>query len=91
MWREGETSVKAGVRPSHLKGVSNLRIHLVCYFLRNVSSKAGFVVDAWSMRQVILSGRKGVDNVICNKNEACFTSRGWSEVVVGNGVTQTKG
>lgn len=30
---------------------------------------------------MILSERKGVDDIICSKREACFTSREWNEIM----------
>jgi len=36
---------------------------------------------------MILSVRRGVDDVICSNSEACFTSREWNEMMERGGVT----
>jgi hypothetical protein len=56
-------------------------------------AKLASVLDAWSaeVMEMILSGRKGVDVIICTKSEAWFTSREWSEIMERDGVAFEEG
>ena len=51
-------------------------------------AKLASAIDARSVEvgEMILNGRKGVDDVICSKSEVCFASREWNEIMERDGV-----
>lgn len=82
----------ARVRDSLLKGVGKrttpANAFALLFAAEHALGKLASVIDAWSVevREMILSGRKGIDDVICNKSEACFGSREWNEIMERDGV-----
>jgi len=85
-------SLPAKVRESLLKGVGKrttpANAFALLFAAEHALAKLASVIDAWSIevREMILNGRKGVDDVICSKGEACFTSREWNEIMERDGV-----
>ena len=45
------------------------------------------VIDPWgdTVREMIETGRRAVDEVLCNQAEACFTQSEWLEIVENDG------
>ena len=50
--------------------------------------KLGVVIEPWGdiSREMILSARKTIDEVLCKESEACFNSDEWMELMEGDGV-----
>jgi hypothetical protein len=82
----------AKVRESLLKGVGKrttpANAFALLFAAEHALSKLASVIDSWSaeVREMILSERKGLDDIICSKSEACFTSREWNEIMERDGV-----
>lgn len=80
------------VRETLLKGVGKRttppNAFALLFAAEHALAKLASVIDAWSaeVKEIILTGRRGVDDVICGKSEACFTSREWSEIMERDGV-----
>ena len=41
------------------------------------------VIDAWAaeVKEMVLTARKTIDELVCNQSEACFSSRDWNEIM----------
>jgi hypothetical protein len=50
--------------------------------------KLGVVIEPWGdiSREIIMSARKTIDEVLCKESEACFNSEEWVELMEGDGV-----
>lgn len=80
------------VRESLLKGVGKrttpANALALLFAAEHALAKLAAVIDAWvgEVQDMILAGRKGVDDVMCGKSEACFNSREWGEIMERDGV-----
>ena len=45
-------------------------------------------IDAWAdtAREMILSARKVIDEILCVRSEECFERKEWVEILEGDGV-----
>jgi len=50
--------------------------------------KLNAVIDAWAdtVREMILSARKVIDEILCVRSEECFEREEWVEILEGDGV-----
>ena len=80
--------VKEGLLKGVGKRTTPANAFALLFAAEHALAKLASVIDAWSaeVREMILTGRKGVDDIVCNKSEACFTSREWSEIMERDGV-----
>jgi hypothetical protein len=51
-------------------------------------TKLNPVIDAWAamVREMILTGRRGIDETLCSKSEECFAHPDWLELMETDGV-----
>ena len=78
-------------RDSLLKGLSKrttpLNIFPLLFAAQHAMEKLNAVIDAWAdtSREMILSARKVIDEVLCVRAEECFERAEWVEILEGDG------
>ncbi|KAF9456177.1 hypothetical protein BDZ94DRAFT_1327146 [Collybia nuda] len=80
------------IRESLLKGVGKrttpANALALLFAAEHALAKLAAVIDAWSgeVQDMVLTARKGIDDVICAKSEACFGERDWEEIMERDGI-----
>ena len=78
-------------RDSLLKGLSKrttpLNIFALIFAAQHAMDRLNRVIDAWAdiSREMILSARKVIDEVLCTRAEECFEGADWVEILEGDG------
>ncbi|RDB30179.1 hypothetical protein Hypma_012352 [Hypsizygus marmoreus] len=80
------------LRESLLKGVGKRTTPVNAFSLlfaaEHAMGRLGAIIDPWAdeVREMVLVGRRGVDEIICGQPEACFAGREWGEIMERDGV-----
>lgn len=80
------------LRENLLKGVGKRttpqNVFALLFAAEHALAKARPMIDAWVdvVREMLLAGRKGIDEQLCEKGEACFAQREWMEMMENDGV-----
>jgi hypothetical protein len=83
--------LKKSVIP-YSKGLSKrttpLNIFVLLFAAQHAMDKLNAVIDAWAdtVREMILSARKVIDEILCVRSEECFEREEWVEILEGDGV-----
>jgi BTB/POZ domain len=86
------SSLPIKIRDSILRGLAKrttpLNIFPLLFAAEHGLSKLGIVIEPWGdiSREMILSARKTIDEVLCKESEACFNSEEWMELMEADGV-----
>jgi hypothetical protein len=84
-------SLNHKLRESLLKGVSKRttpqNVFPLLFAAEHALLKLASNIDSWAdvVRDMILTGRKHVDEIICKESEAAFSSDEWMEIMVSDG------
>lgn len=79
------------MRDSLLKGVGKrttpINVFALLFAAEHAMNKLNAVIDAWAdvVREMILTARKGIDEVICSQSETCFAQADWLDLMEGDG------
>lgn len=80
------------LRESLLKGVGKRTtpanaLALLCA-AEHALGRLAAVIDAWAgeVREMVLVGRRTVDELVCEKSEECFSERDWNEIMERDGI-----
>ncbi|KIL58305.1 hypothetical protein M378DRAFT_181318 [Amanita muscaria Koide BX008] len=85
-------SLPQKLRESVLKGVGKRttpeNVFPLLFAAEHALVKLNPVIDPWAdiVREMIESGRRGIDEVLCNHPEACFSQHDWLEIMENDGV-----
>ena len=85
-------SLPQKIRDSLLKGVGKrttpLNVFALLFAAEHAMTKLNPVIDAWAdmVREMILTGRRGIDETLCSKSEECFAHPDWLELMETDGV-----
>ncbi|KAL1734269.1 hypothetical protein EV714DRAFT_245112 [Schizophyllum commune] len=80
------------LRENLLKGVGKRttpqNVFALLFAVEHALGKAKSMIDAWVdiVREMLLAGRKVIDELLCEKGEACFAQREWMEMMENDGV-----
>ena len=86
------SSLPLKIRESILRGLGKrtrpLNIFPLLFAAEHGLGKLGVVIEPWGdiSREMILSARKTIDEVLCKESEACFNSEEWMELMEADGV-----
>ena len=86
------SSLPLKIRDSILRGLAKrtrpLNVFPLLFAAEHGLGKLGVVIEPWGdiSREMILSARKTIDEVLCKESEACFNSDEWMELMEGDGV-----
>ena len=86
------SSLPLKIRDTILRGLAKrttpLNIFPLLFAAEHGLSKLGVVIEPWGdiSREMILSARKTIDEVLCKESEACFNSEEWMELMEADGV-----
>ena len=86
------SSLPLKIRESILRGLGKrtrpLNVFPLLFAAEHGLSKLGVVIEPWGdiSREMILSARKTIDDVLCKESEACFNSDEWMELMEADGV-----
>ena len=86
------SSLPLKIRETILRGLSKrttpLNIFPLLFAAEHGLGKLGVVIEPWGdiSREMILSARKTIDEVLCKESEACFNSEEWMELMEADGV-----
>ncbi|KAG5642183.1 hypothetical protein DXG03_003446 [Asterophora parasitica] len=84
-------ALSSKLRDSLLKGVGKrttpANAFPLLFAAEHALGRLGAVVDAWAgdVRDMVLAGRKVVDEVVCGQSEACFGSSEWNQIMERDG------
>ena len=80
------------IRETILRGLAKrtrpLNVFPLLFAAEHGLGKLGVVIEPWGdiSREMILSARKTIDDVLCKESEACFNSEEWMELMEADGV-----
>ena len=86
------SSLPLKTRDTILRGLGKrttpLNIFPLLFAAEHGLSKLGVVIEPWGdiSREMIMSARKTIDEVLCKESEACFNSEEWMELMEADGV-----
>jgi BTB/POZ domain len=86
------SSLPLKIRESLLRGLAKrtrpLNVFPLLFAAEHGLGKLGVVIEPWGdiSREMIMSARKTIDEVLCKESEACFNSEEWMELMECDGV-----
>ena len=85
-------SLPLKIRETILKGLSKrttpLNLFPLLFAAEHALGKLGVVIEPWGdiSREMVMTARRTMDEVLCKESEACFNSDEWMELMEADGV-----